>query len=715
MEADIPNSRVAGSSRRTAFVVAVAYAAVAAAWIAVSDLLLAQIAPDVAAYRRLQTYKGWLFVLVTTVALYAMLEWWFGRLARSVGRFDESQRRLSALIDASPLAIAMTDTQGTVEVWNPAAERMFGWTAAEVEGTRLPIVPESGRGEFDRLFARVLAGEPVPSAEVRRRRKDGSLVEVSLSAAVLRGAEGMPRGIVALFEDISDRKRIEEDRARLAQAIAQAGEAVIITDPTGRIEYVNPAFERITGFARDEVLGRNPRILKSGVQGPAFYRMMWDTLTRGEIWQSRFTNRRKDGSLYQQESVISPVRDAEGHVAHFVAVARDVTREITLESQLRQAQKLESVGQLTGGIAHDFNNLLSVMIANVELIIGDLGDDASPDMRESLAELGAAARSGASMVRKLLGFSRRAELRFEPVDLAAVVGDAVSMLRRTIPEHVKIQTAVDADAGSVLADVGALHQILINLANNARDAMPSGGSLRIEAAPSEITEAFVRERGWGTVGRYARLTVRDSGSGMDAETLGKAFDPFFTTKPAGVGTGLGLAMVYGLVKQHGGFVDLASTPGQGTTVSIYLPGAAAPTRAEPAPAPRESAPRGRETILLVEDGEHLRDTTRRVLERLGYEVIVAVDGRDALARFDEAPERIALVLTDVVMPNLGGRELYRALRDRGATLPVLLMSGYTDRDVRTADGVDLRVPLLQKPWSVADLAGHIRTMLDGRA
>ncbi len=694
---------------------AAAYAVVAAVWIAVSDVALPRIAPDLAAYHRLQTYDGWLFVLVTSAALYAMLRWWVGRVAGSVGRHDESQRRLSALIDASPLAIAMTDVHGIVEVWNPAAERMFGWTAAEVRGTRLPIVPEVGQAEFDRLVARVLAGEPVPSAEVRRRRKDGSLVDVSLSAAVLSGAEGTPRGVVALFEDISDRKQIEEDRSRLAQAIAHAGEAVIITDPAGRIEYVNPAFERITGFTRDEVLGRNPRILKSGVQGPAFYRAMWEMLTRGEAWQSRFTNRRKDGSLYQQDSVISPVRDAEGRIAHFVAVARDVTREIALESQLRQVQKLESIGQLTGGIAHDFNNLLSVIIANVELIVADIGDDVGAETRESLAELGAAARSGAAMVRKLLGFSRRAELRFEPVDLAAVVGDAVAMLRRTIPEHVKIQTAADADAGAVLADVGALHQVLINLANNARDAMPNGGGLRIEVAPSEITEKFVRERGWGTVGRYARISVRDSGTGMDAATLAKAFDPFFTTKPAGVGTGLGLAMVYGLVKQHGGFVDLASTPGQGTTVSVYLPRAASGARSEPAPTRADAAPRGRETILLVEDGEHLRDTTRRVLQRLGYEVIVAVDGRDALARFDEAQDRIALVVSDVVMPNLGGRELYRALRDRGATLPVLLMSGYADRDVRSADGTDQRVPLLQKPWSVADLAARIREMLDRRS
>jgi len=382
------------------------------------------------------------------------------------------------------------------------------------------------------------------------------------------------------------------------------------------------------------------------------------------------------------------------------------------EAQLRQAQKMEAVGQLTGGIAHDFNNLLTVILSTAELIEAELPPQAT-EARTDLADLKHAAERGAEMIRKLLAFSRSGQLQFESYDLSQLVAESVQMLRRVLPSHVEVLLETDHTVYPINTDPAVLEQILLNLATNARDAMPEGGKLRLSIDLVRLDQRHVSRLGWGRAGTYTALQLRDSGLGMEQAVRERIFEPFFTTKPPGQGTGLGMAMVYGLMKQHGGFIEVHSTPGVGTSVTLYFP----PALEQPGPIPdlTISAPAGSETILLVEDEAALRRSATRILERKGYRVLTAPDGEEALHTFRMNRERVALVLSDVVMPRLSGPGLYSALRREGVQVPFLFMSGYTDRDGSSGMQMPPGVPLLQKPWDAGDLLHSIQEVLSHRA
>ncbi len=378
---------------------------------------------------------------------------------------------------------------------------------------------------------------------------------------------------------------------------------------------------------------------------------------------------------------------------------------VALEGQLRQAQKMEAVGQLTGGIAHDFNNLLTVILSTARLM-EDAIPPSSVDAREDLADLKAAAQRGAEMIRKLLAFSRAGQLSFEPHALDRVLAEALQMLRRVLPASVQIEAEIDPTTPPVRTDPGAVEQMVLNLATNARDAMPEGGTLHLRLGAMYIDQAFVGRRGWGRVGDYAALTVSDTGSGMDSEVLTRLFEPFFTTKPPGQGSGLGMSMVYGLMKQHGGFVDVASTPGAGTSVTLYFP-AAAETPTADRPAPVRVARGNGGNILLVEDEPELRRAAQRLLESQGYRVLVAADGEQGLAMARAHHEELDLVVSDVVMPRMGGPALYVALARERINLPFLFTSGYTAREVRDRTPLPAGVTVLHKPWDVEELTAAV--------
>jgi signal transduction histidine kinase len=382
------------------------------------------------------------------------------------------------------------------------------------------------------------------------------------------------------------------------------------------------------------------------------------------------------------------------------------------EAQLRQAQKMEAVGQLTGGIAHDFNNLLTVILSTAELIEGELPPHAT-EARTDLSDLKHAAERGAEMIRKLLAFSRSGQLQFQSYDLSQLVVESVQMLRRVLPSHVEVLVDTDHTVHPISTDPAVLEQILLNLATNARDAMPEGGKLRLSIGPVRLDQRHVSRLGWGRAGSYTALRLSDSGVGMEQRVRERIFEPFFTTKPPGQGTGLGMAMVYGLMKQHGGFIEVQSTLGIGTTVTLYFP----PALEQPGPAPLlpVPAPAGTETILLVEDETALRRSATRILERKGYRVLTAADGEEALHTFRMHRDRVALVLSDVVMPRLSGPGLYSALRREGVQVPFLFMSGYTERVGSTGMQIPPGVPLLQKPWDAGDLLLCIQELLSHRA
>ena len=355
----------------------------------------------------------------------------------------------------------------------------------------------------------------------------------------------------------------------LMTAIEQSADGIVITDAQGTIQYVNPAFTRVSGYSREEALGKNPRILKSGKHDEAYYRKLWETILGGEIWQDEITNRRSDGSLYPEQMTITPVRDQRGEITHFIAIKAEVTERKRLEQQLRQAQKMEAVGRLAGGVAHDFNNLLTIISGYSELLLEHPGT--VEPLRGYVNEIRNASGRAASLTRQLLAFSRQQVLAPRVLDLNAVVANIEKMLKRLIGEDIDLVTVLAESLWPVKADPGQLEQVLLNLAVNARDAMPKGGMLTIETANVEMDRTYAQTHFPLSPGPYVLLAFSDTGIGMDAETQARIFEPFFTTKEKGKGTGLGLATVYGIVKQSGGYIWVYSEVGKGTTFKIYLP------------------------------------------------------------------------------------------------------------------------------------------------
>jgi PAS domain S-box-containing protein len=514
-----------------------------------------------------------------------------------------------------------------------------------------------------------------------------------------------------LAREIQERKLAEETLGRLATAVEQAFETIVITAVDGTILYVNPAFERTTGFAAREAIGQNPRILKSDAHNAGFYRKIWETILAGGVWSGQFVNRRKDGTLYTEDSTISPIRDETGQVVNFVAVKRDITQELRLAEQLRQAQKMEAIGQLAGGVAHDFNNLLQGIMGYTQIALDHL--EKTDKIHHDLEQVLKAGERATVLVRQLLSFSRRQNIQRRGLDLNQVIGDLMKMLRRVIGEHIDLQFSPAQGVKTVFADPGQIEQILMNLCVNARDAMIKGGRLAIATRNAVLDKEFCANNLWASPGEFAVLRVSDNGCGMAGEVREHIFEPFFTTKDTGKGTGLGLATVYGIVKQHNGLIDVASAPGHGARFDIYLPAngqtAENEDRFETTPARG-----GNETILLAEDDEIVRNLAVRILRGGGYRVLTAQDGEAALLQFARHKEAIDLVILDVVMPRLSGRAAHERIVALRPGVPVLFSSGYSmqllESGIAPADGARL----IQKPYEPDDLLRTVRETLDQR-
>ncbi len=509
---------------------------------------------------------------------------------------------------------------------------------------------------------------------------------------------------------VTERKQADEERRRLAEAVHQTSEAVVITDPDGAIEYVNPSFERVTGYARREAVGENPRILKSGRQDAAFYQDLWSTISAGKKWSGRMINKRKDGALFTEECSITPVKDEKGKIERFVAVKKDITRELKLEEQFRQSQRLESVGRLAAGVAHDLNNLLAPILGYADLLLEDLA--ASEEPRRKVEQILRAAEGARDLVRQLLAFGRKQLLEVRVLDLRQIVRDIKKLLRRTLRENIALETFLSPASCAVEADAGQLGQVLMNLTVNAQDAMPDGGALTIEVTRTHLDETYCETHTGARPGHYVMLAISDTGSGMDPETQQHIFEPFFTTK-ADMGTGLGLATVYGIVKQHGGNIWLYSEPGKGTTFKVYLPAVGEPAMSVEALQTHPEKTGGVETVLVAEDNEMVRDLACRVLERQGYAVIAASTGREALGRLKDRRGPVHLLLTDVVMPDMDGMALSEKVAAVYPEVKVLFMSGYTENVIAHHGVLGEGIHFIQKPFSVNDLARKIRQTLDG--
>jgi two-component system cell cycle sensor histidine kinase/response regulator CckA len=566
-------------------------------------------------------------------------------------------------------------------------------------------LPWSEPARFEAFLVDLRIRETLDDAELDIIAADGSRRSCLVSAAILPD----DRGIEVSLRDLGDRFRQERQRLNLFAAIDQAAESVVVTDATWHITYVNPAFERITGYSSVEVLGQNPRVLKSGIQDTAFYRDLWTTLERDGLWRGRMVNRRKDGQTYTQESTISRVVDDVGNRVGFVAVNRDVSNELALEAQLAHAQRMETIGRLTGGIAHDFNNLLSVILGSSEFLLE--GMDADDARRADLQEIRAAGERAAALTRQLLAFGRRQAVDPKVVDLGQVVQRIEPMIRRLLPPDILLNVSCRSEGCLVKADGSQLDQLLMNLVVNARDAMPKGGRLNVQVSNADLDLTSFGDKASVRPGRYVRLIVSDTGVGMDEATKARAFEPFFTTKGLGEGTGLGLAMVYGIVNQSGGHIWLYSEPGAGTAFKIYLPCIESPEATTAAvAAPGDDVGKG-ELLLVVEDEAAVLAVTRRVLLDAGYRVLSATSVPEARKTFERFADEVALVLSDVVMPEGGGLALMDELRKRRPTLPIVLMSGYAYDAILQRGRQPSDFILLGKPFSGAELRQRVREAL----
>lgn len=503
----------------------------------------------------------------------------------------------------------------------------------------------------------------------------------------------------------------EESLRKLSRAVEQSADGVMVTNFQGIIEYVNPAFEALTGYGREEVCGKTPRILKSGEQQAETYQQMWKTMLAGNVYRGILVNRKKNGELYYVEESICPVRDAAGIITHFISNGRDLTERLRLEAQLLQSQKMDAIGNLAGGVAHDFNNLLTIITSYAELAL-----DAVPEhsaLESKIQEILLAARRAAELTRQLLAFSRKQPQALRVADLNEVIARIANTLPRLIGEDIELSFTPGRGLGRVRVDPLQIEQILMNLAANARDAMPEGGHLRIETSDVSLDDNYVQcKKALVPTGRYALVSVTDDGTGILPEHLQHIFEPFYTTKPSGKGTGLGLATVYGIVKQNKGFIWAYSESTMGTIFKIYLPCVAGRDTAGDVEEIRTArAARGSETVLLVEDEPAVRRATAEFLTLQGYTVLEAKDGIEALSVAKHHGSTIHLLVTDVVMPNMSGGQLAKELAQLRPDTKLLFVSGYAGKTVLDHKVVDLETNFLQKPYTLKQLSLKIRAAL----
>ena len=621
---------------------------------------------------------------------------------------EESLRITDKAVRTAINGIGFATPDGCLFFANEAWLKMWGFHKPdEAIGLHISEFVED-KNEFSRKFKTFLEKGSIIQ-EMRARRKDGTIFDVQFAASSVLDDRGKPLCIMASFVDVSERKLAEEQGKRLITAIEHAAEGVVITDAKGIIQYVNPAEEKISGYSSAELIGQGADIFKSDKHTEDFYTNMWDSINSGEVWSGRFINRKKDGTEYYEDASISPVYDKSENLTNFVAVKHDVTKQISLQEQLFQAQKMEAIGTLAGGFAHDFNNLLQVILGHLDMIQSD--PSLPEQIQSSLNDIERAATSGAALIKGMMAFSRKTSVNLEPLNLNKLVAQAGSMLGCSIPKMIEINLLLAHDLWTINGDATQVGQILINLAINARDAMPDGGRLTIETKNVVLDEDYCRSYPNTKPGRYVRLSVTNSGIGIDHETVKHIFEPFFTTKAPGKGTGLGLYVVYGIVEKHGGRIICFSEPNEGTTFRIYFP--AIEEIPEEQYSKKTEPPKGQgETILLVDDEPDFRELVGRKLSRANYSVIKASNGKEALNLYEQHREHISLVILDLLMPVMDGKRCLEALRNMDSNVRVLIATGHTTLGMAGELEQAGARGFIRKPFDSSLLLEEIRKIID---
>jgi len=519
------------------------------------------------------------------------------------------------------------------------------------------------------------------------------------------------QSVAMKVSDILYSAYLNRDLQKLSQAVQQAGEAVLITDQNAVIEYVNPAFTEMTGYTKKEIIGKTPDILKSTSEMAPLCKNIWDRITQGKIWHGTLVNKRKNGNFYPALMSVAPIYNDHGETTHFVSFQQDMSEYQQMEENFLQAQKMEAMGTLVGGIAHDFNNVLAAIQGNIYLSKRALENQ--PEVGDKLDSISLLSSRAAGMVKQLLTFARRDRIEMNIFSLNSFIKEAYKLAKTAIPENIELICNPCQENLIIDGDTTQLQQVLMNLLNNARDAVSHVSQPKITCTlkPFTATDEFKNTHPNINAVRFAQLSIKDNGYGISQENLNKIFEPFFTTKEVGKGTGLGLAMVYGAVQSHEGILMVESEIGVGTTFNIYLP---LQESLEIQNQEKNTvAVRGQgETILLVDDEEGIRDTTDEVLSNLGYKVLKAKNGEEALNTFKSHQKNIDLVITDIVMPNMGGFDLATSLQQLGTNVPIIFATGYDQMDVINHDNEMYSGVIMNKPFTFEELSQSIRAMIN---
>jgi PAS domain S-box-containing protein len=632
------------------------------------------------------------------------------------------------LLQGSASPTFVIDSEHRILFWNRACEELTGIPAAELLGSDrqwsafypeqqpcladklIDRVSPSGTREFSRskIIREGVQGEKWLNIGGRRRY-------LSFSAAPILDDSGEVVAAVETLEDLTERKVLEEELLKLTYAVTQSPIGLLITDSKGVIEYVNPRFTQITGYTLEDVQGEHSSMFKWVDASEKSYRELLKTILDGREWRGRFHNRKKSGELYWEETLIAPIKNSEGTVTHFIAMKEDISDRVRLEEELHYSQKMDSIGRMAGGLAHDFNNILTAISGYVG-IMEFYTTEESP-LSSSIKQVRGAIERAALLVQGLLDFSRRQRSNPLPVNLNDIVTRVGKLLASLIGEDITLHNFLSEAPLEILADTVQIEQMIMHLVNNARDAMSNGGELWIGTRHITLNDDFVRRYGYGAPGEYALLTVTDNGLGMDAETLEKIYEPFFTTKSVGKGSGLGLSVVYGCVKQHKGFLTCYSEPGKGTQFNIYFP---LDLQSEGSETDEQQLPkitdkgqlRGDETLLLVEDDTEVLEIIKSLLEEFGYTVLTAKDGKKAVSLFRETSQKIKLVILDAIMPKKSGWETNREIQAEAPWIKALFISGYTREALIEKGMLEERSMFLPKPIAPLDLLRTVREVLD---
>ncbi len=673
---------------------------------------IAYATPEKIVLSNMLTFRNY-WLLVSCIALFILLLFSYF-LIRSMTVVEEEKKRrkletqLLQLMDFTPIGIIVYDVHGELKYANKTASEMWrSNTSSDLRGINVfdYIHPDHLEKSKER-FKSVMRGATIEPSVVKLVFLNDTEKYVEINSAPFYFS-GQRCGVTVL-QDVTQRLKDEEEQRRLATAIAHTNDSIVITDQRGTIQYVNPAFSRITGYSRSEAIGRNPRMLKSGHQNEAFYRQMWETLNRGQVWQGKLINRKKDGSTYTELASISPILDSSNKITHFVAVKRDISHEEQLESQLRQAQKMEAIGTLAGGIAHDFNNILGAIIGFTDISL--LQTPADSPVQENLRRIKSSGQRAADLIQQILTFSRQASQRDRiHVSVVPLLKETIKLLRASIPSIINIELDINEQEAWIEADPVQVQQVVMNLCTNAFHAMKEeGGNLTVTLSKLPLgkcsgTEPLAQSS-------CIEIQIADTGPGIDKAIIDRIFDPFFTTKEPGVGTGMGLSVVHGIIQELEGMITVDSSADKGTCFKVLLPAADKPSHEEESLYSRIE--KGTESILIVDDEQEIRDTSSMMMEQLGYTVTVSENPLKALDIIKDPENHFDLVISDQTMPEMTGLDMLQHIRRIKPDLPVIICTGYSEElNEETARAMGARMYIM-KPINFKQLAGMVRQVID---